>query len=530
MTTDNSSLPKVSGVSTSAEDSCVAKQRKKRKWDQPAESFIASGVLVPVTLPLGGNIIGETPKSQHELIAREIVINDAEPTVRYRLTKRQTQEEIQRSTGAVVITRGKYRPSNDLMTDNEKPLYLHISAGAHLKDTIERVKAVDHAASIVDGILKQGQHATLNTGLTAQILSTCIFLGFEPDASLNIADRIRGPNDRYINHIINVTGASVVLRGKGLECSGTIVSDEQPFHLYLSSNNARSLEEARILAENLLSTVSAECGTSRMSCSGVYATVPPPQQLLAGTRSWNSATEVNRNMTPAINSSLVSAGTNYSGYGGIYPQATPLQQVALALRHAPAFHTIPTSHALATTTPSQVTNLDEKIKLCSSEKDTRQRRKFKERAMVPDGTSPAYQNIKSDASLSNLDARKTSLMPPPIKSIQSATATMPPPPPPPRLMDPPPRVPSRPLTPFLPVPPRSMAPPPPVPPRSLTPPPPMFKDTNSVPKKQSVEPLPDPLLKLMEYGDEDEEEMDESLSKKIDPAKEVSTTKPFWAI
>lgn len=197
--------------------------------------------------------------------------------------------------------------------------------------------------------------------------------------------------DRYINHIINVTGASVVLRGKGLECSGTIVSDEQPFHLYLSSNNARSLEEARILAENLLSTVSAECGTSRMSCSGVYATVPPPQQLLAGTRSWNSATEVNRNMTPAINSSLVSAGTNYSGYGGIYPQATPLQQVALALRHAPAFHTIPTSHALTTTTPSQVTNLDEKIKLCSSEKDTRQRRKFKERAMVPVGTSPAYQ-------------------------------------------------------------------------------------------------------------------------------------------
>jgi len=67
-----------------------------------------------------------------------------------------------------------------------------------LKDTIERVKAVDHAASIVDGILKQGQHATLNTGLTAQILSTCIFLGFEPDASLNIADRIRGPNVCYI--------------------------------------------------------------------------------------------------------------------------------------------------------------------------------------------------------------------------------------------------------------------------------------------------------------------------------------------
>lgn len=38
---------------------------------------------------------------------------------------------------------------------------------AQLKDTIERVKAVDRAASIVDGILKQGQHATLNTGLVS---------------------------------------------------------------------------------------------------------------------------------------------------------------------------------------------------------------------------------------------------------------------------------------------------------------------------------------------------------------------------
>lgn len=40
---------------------------------------------------------------------------------------------------------------------------------AQLKDTIERVKAVDHAASIVDGILKQGQHATLNTGLVSSL-------------------------------------------------------------------------------------------------------------------------------------------------------------------------------------------------------------------------------------------------------------------------------------------------------------------------------------------------------------------------
>lgn len=34
------------------------------------------------------------PKIQDELIAREIIINDAESSIRYKLTKRQTQEEV----------------------------------------------------------------------------------------------------------------------------------------------------------------------------------------------------------------------------------------------------------------------------------------------------------------------------------------------------------------------------------------------------------------------------------------------------
>jgi hypothetical protein len=33
-------------------------------------------------------------KIHDELIAREIIINDADPGVRYKLTKRQTQEEV----------------------------------------------------------------------------------------------------------------------------------------------------------------------------------------------------------------------------------------------------------------------------------------------------------------------------------------------------------------------------------------------------------------------------------------------------
>lgn len=45
---------------------------------------------------------------------------------------------------------------------------------------------------------------------------------------------------------------------------GILVADgQQPMHLFLSSNNAKSLEQAKSLAENLLDTISVECGASR---------------------------------------------------------------------------------------------------------------------------------------------------------------------------------------------------------------------------------------------------------------------------
>ncbi|XP_065633767.1 protein RIK isoform X3 [Quercus suber] len=470
---------------SSSEDVSQTRQRKKRKWDQPAESFVSAGVALSGVLPLGNIALGGialpgvTPvssallmnplvascatipqafqassiqqhtativpklKIQDELIAREIVINDAESSVRYKLTKRQTQEEIQKCTGAVVITRGKYRPPN-APPDGEKPLYLHISAGAHLKDTAERILAVDRAAAMVEEMLKQGQslqpasstfHLAISNGVKA--LSTSVFLGFEPDPSLNIASRICGPNDQYINHIMNETGATVLLRGRG---SGNIESShgeegQQPLHLVLSSNNPKSLEDAKRLAENLLDTISVECGASRVSSckvysavpptQQVYSAVPPPQQLLAGVQSSGNELKVNTSSTPGLTSAtmgstpsplvssvgvpgippgfpqglvsqsggylnnvqsqgnvigypqpLVSSGTSYNGYGGIYPQATPLQQVALALRQLPS----PVTSTIAPTTSVQ--SKESKLSGISdpeTEKRPPQKRKFQE--------------------------------------------------------------------------------------------------------------------------------------------------------
>jgi hypothetical protein len=222
-------------------------ERKKRKWDQPAEDLVSAavtaaavsgmplinigalpGVALPgvtaygaATLPGGVPVPYSLPpriapsvlqnasaalqklsqaKVPDEVIAREIVINDADPSVRYKLTKRQTQDEIQRCTSTVIITRGKYHPPNG-QPDGEKPLYLHISAGSQLKDTAGRIKAVDRAASMIEEILKQGTISesasapfSSSSGQAVHPFSASIFLGFDADPSLNIAARIRGPN------------------------------------------------------------------------------------------------------------------------------------------------------------------------------------------------------------------------------------------------------------------------------------------------------------------------------------------------
>ena len=84
---------------------------------------------------------------------------------------------------------------------------------------------------------------------------------------------------------------------------------------------------------------------------------------------------------------IISGGTSYSGYGGIYPQATPLQQVALALRQSSS----PFSSTAAPTTlkPSAEPNLS--VSNSDKEKRPPQRRKFQE---VPIGSKGSANPIQ----------------------------------------------------------------------------------------------------------------------------------------
>ncbi|XP_059283724.1 protein RIK isoform X1 [Lycium ferocissimum] len=568
-------------------NSSSTKQRKRRKWDQPADTFVPEGVAVPGIFPMANmgslagiplpgvapvigaaftnplTAVGATtmqqlpvivaqkliqPKIQDELIAREIVINDADPAVRYRLTKRQTQEEIQKSTGAVVITRGKYKPPNT-PSDGEKPLYLHISAGAHLETTVERIKAVDRAAAAVEEMLKQG---LVNNGLKVNhLLSTCVYLGFEADPSANITVRIRGPNDQYINHIMNETGATVLLRGRGSGYSdgGQGEDVHQPLHLLISSNNTASLERAKLLAENLLDTICAECGASRVSSCKVYGAVPPPPQPLASVQGSGSESEVNN--IPATNvaaaaavpvtavggvTSVVSQGTvpqslgslhsvpsqpptgvyphqlvtsrtSYIGYDGIYPQATALQQVALALRQS----TSPVTATVAPTTTGASFTSQTSI---GYEKDKRpaQKRKFQELPAAGKAQAAVNQNSLQGPELPMLQERMSDAgdrgkigTPAPKKLVKPLSSSMLPPPPP-RMMPPPP-------------------------------PPPKFQSSsqkvqdNNVVNKAPCKIVPDTLVQLMEYGDDDDDDNDEATDGPLKSSSSLlAAPKPFWAV
>ncbi|KAL1360927.1 protein RIK isoform X2 [Arachis duranensis] len=650
MTEDSSVRVSSSDEANVPNDASHARQRKKkRKWDQPAESLVAVGMAVPGVIPLsttatlGGGIsypgiapvsgavltnplvasvqqqttIGAVQKPNQKIqdeliIAREIVINDAESSVRYKLTKRQTQEEIQRCTGAIVITRGKYRQPN-APADGEKPLYLHISAGAHIKETAERILAVDRAAAMIEEMLRQGPNSQLVPSSPPSILanglkvfSESVFLGFDADPSLNIAARIRGPNDQYINHIMNETGATVILRGHGSgsdECSNG-EDGQQPMHLFLSSNNAKSLEDAKLLAENLLDTISVECGVSRVSSCKVYSAVPqpqqvysavpppqqvysavpppqqvysvvpppqqnptaistplvysavpPPQQLLAGVQSSTMGLEATTGLTTSSISSAVGStpvtpasfvgvpgvattalapgatpysagylssgsqansigytppsvlgGTSYIGYGGIYPQATPLQQVALVLRHSPSIASTvaPTTSASNEESKSKSTTSSEVEK----EKRPPQRRKFQELPVGSNGTrkfNQGLEHLKPNEQSADMAVRKVLTMPAPKKLIQPSSNGMPPPPP------------------------RKMPPPPP-PPKFHDPPEVKVQDkSESFPKTKS-DAVPDTLVKLMEYGDEDDDLDDSSEESLASSPRKVGAQKPFWAL
>eukprot|EP00250_Pteridium_aquilinum_P015237 c22466_g1_i1 orf=1250-2560(+) len=338
---------------------------------------------------------------------------------------------------------------------------------------------------------------------------------------------------------MNETGATVLLKGGACEgsCSEEI---PQPLHLLISAEHAKSLDDARSLAEHLLETIRSEIvgprhpyfpppvsynlqqpfpqiassleprsaqfvslpQQSSVSIPGVqsasansaslptldinvrlgatknYSAVPPPKQLLtvdAGSGE-NTITPDTRLASEVTTSTALLASTplatfpglattyaavpvnqlfaqqtygiypqasrgsepypSHSAYSGIYPQASPLQQVALALQRPASSQGFVQPPCVP---PESLKVPMNNLTQGQAERQERQRRKFQEgpslkRELLID----QVLSTKQSKQVGSLHTAATQLMLPPKSTSAPFPGSMPPPPLPPVGMPPPP--------------------------------------------------------------------------------------------
>ncbi|KAJ1555858.1 hypothetical protein HK405_011652 [Cladochytrium tenue] len=169
---------------------------------------------------------------------KDIEINDFKN--RFLLTKGATQSDIKKSTGADVVTRGKYYSDKSVATEKDPPLYLHISAVSQ--------EILDAAVAKIEDIMKQPPPS---------LLSTKVFLGFEPERSFNVRAKIVGPQGQYVKHIQQATGTRVILRGQGsgYDGVGAAEAEDEQLHILVSGQNEDGIDKAKGLCEDLIKTV-----------------------------------------------------------------------------------------------------------------------------------------------------------------------------------------------------------------------------------------------------------------------------------
>lgn len=118
-----------------------------------------------------------------------------------------------------------------------------------------------------------------------------------------------------------------------------------------------------------VSGVATVCSQGTVSQSGAMLSCGQPQPSVAG-----------------YSQPFVMGGTSYSGYGGIYPQATPLQQVAQVLRQPPSPipSTVSPTMSIANAAPNSGMN-------SIAEKRPAQKRKFQEVPVGSKGPAKLHQ-------------------------------------------------------------------------------------------------------------------------------------------
>eukprot|EP01080_Neovahlkampfia_damariscottae_P006491 gene6491-10499_t len=181
------------------------------------------------------------PEAQQQF-THEMEINDS-PN-RFILTKTSTHEEVQDTTGAVVVAKGRfYREGEKQEIGDERPLYLHISA--------ENQEQLDKAIEMLGKyVVEPNQHVGK------------LYLGIEKSLDgFNIPLRCMGPNRSYFNFISEQSGETDIRlrgRGSGVKEEDTGEESNEPIHILLLASTTPNLEKAKVMADNLLAHVRNE--------------------------------------------------------------------------------------------------------------------------------------------------------------------------------------------------------------------------------------------------------------------------------
>ncbi|XWX00848.1 hypothetical protein V2A60_008871 [Cordyceps javanica] len=218
------------------------------------------------TAPEGGKgapgAPGEMYVSDGDYI-QDIEVNDLRN--RYMLMKAQTQQSIQKETGADLTVRGKYYPNKSMATAAEPPLYLHITA--RTKEVLEA--AVAKVNELIEQELPQlvderrfkrrerEQPENEDNSRRNKWPEESIPVGLEPVPGFNLRAQIVGAGGSYVKHIQQETGCRVQIKGRGsgyIERDTNQESDDEMF-LHVAGPDLVMVEKARDLCKDLIENV-----------------------------------------------------------------------------------------------------------------------------------------------------------------------------------------------------------------------------------------------------------------------------------
>lgn len=73
--------------------------------------------------------MGLLAETERKEIFKDVTINDAPSQIRYYLTRRGTQEMVQRASNTVIVTKGRFCGPGSGADSLEKPLFLRVTPG-----------------------------------------------------------------------------------------------------------------------------------------------------------------------------------------------------------------------------------------------------------------------------------------------------------------------------------------------------------------------------------------------------------------